>query len=87
VGSVKLSINPNTGRMCYFGKVMNRSARISSLAKSGQVLCSAEAFLKAQTRSVPMMSHDMPVIGSTLGHHVLKGLPNSIEIIRCTLAE
>ena len=37
VGEVHTSLNPATGRMSYWGKVMNRAARISGQAASSQV--------------------------------------------------
>ena len=37
VGEVHTSLNPATGRMSYWGKVMNRAARIAGQATSSQV--------------------------------------------------
>ncbi len=48
VGPILTALNTVTGRMAYRGKVMNRAARVASIASSGQVLCSAEALNAAQ---------------------------------------
>ncbi|KAJ9513907.1 hypothetical protein QJQ45_020993, partial [Haematococcus lacustris] len=56
VGSTLSGLNTVTGRMAYRGKVMNRAARIASLAGSNQVLCSGEAW-RGAGEEAGMASH------------------------------
>lgn len=44
-GEPKCKEDPATGRMDYFGKMVNKAARIESLAKGGQIFVS-DAFFK-----------------------------------------
>ncbi|KAF5830916.1 hypothetical protein DUNSADRAFT_13848 [Dunaliella salina] len=43
-GTVKADLHAATARVDFRGKVMNRAARISSMAKCGQVWCSRGAW-------------------------------------------
>ncbi|KAJ3217007.1 cysteinyl-tRNA synthetase [Dinochytrium kinnereticum] len=43
-------VDPVTGRMDYYGPVVNRSARVSSVSQGGQILVSYDAMKEIQTR-------------------------------------
>eukprot|EP00198_Chlamydomonas_reinhardtii_P006624 XP_001695960.1 predicted protein [Chlamydomonas reinhardtii] len=80
IGQVLARLHTMTGRMTYRGKVMNRAARISAAASSGQVLCSAEAWesCTANPNALRLVS------GTSLGLFQLKGIAERIEVFHCT---
>ncbi|KAJ3104308.1 cysteinyl-tRNA synthetase [Phlyctochytrium planicorne] len=49
-GSPLCEVDPVTGRMDYYGPVVNRSARVSSVSQGGQILVSYDAMKEIQTR-------------------------------------
>ncbi len=67
-------------RRRYRGKVMNRAARISAAASSGQVLCSAETW-ESCAASGPALRL---VTATSLGLFQLKGIAERIEVYHCT---
>lgn len=42
--------DPVTGRMDYFGPMVNRSARVEGTANGGQIMCSGEVWEKIKDR-------------------------------------
>ncbi|GFR48856.1 hypothetical protein Agub_g10810 [Astrephomene gubernaculifera] len=80
IGQVLARLHTMTGRMTYRGKVMNRAARISAAASSGQVLCSAEAW-ESCTASASALRL---VTATSLGLFQLKGIQERIEVFHCT---
>ncbi|GIL79831.1 hypothetical protein Vretifemale_9103 [Volvox reticuliferus] len=80
IGHVLARLHTMTGRMTYRGKVMNRAARISAAASSGQVLCSSEAW-ESCTASASALRL---VSATSLGLFQLKGIQERIEVFHCT---
>ncbi|GIL52673.1 hypothetical protein Vafri_8489 [Volvox africanus] len=80
IGHVLARLHTMTGRMTYRGKVMNRAARISAAASSGQVLCSSEAweYCTASASALRLVS------ATSLGLFQLKGIQERIEVFHCT---
>eukprot|EP01116_Phalansterium_solitarium_P016770 TRINITY_DN396_c0_g1_i1.p1 TRINITY_DN396_c0_g1~~TRINITY_DN396_c0_g1_i1.p1 ORF type:complete len:521 (-),score=148.58 TRINITY_DN396_c0_g1_i1:563-2125(-) len=66
--------DPNTGRMDYFGRMVNKAARIGGLARAGQVLVS-DAVMDEVARH---MSQSMAQV-TALGRKVLKGIKEEIS--------
>jgi predicted ATPase/class 3 adenylate cyclase len=64
LGAPECRPDPNTGRMDYFGPVVNRAARVAAAAHGGQVLVS---------EAVPVAGVD-DLVAEDLGSHHLKGL-------------
>jgi class 3 adenylate cyclase len=56
MGRVVDSVHPATGRMAYRGRAMNRAARISSAATSGQVTPPGKYFLAISRHQLVLMS-------------------------------
>ncbi|KXZ55603.1 hypothetical protein GPECTOR_2g1153 [Gonium pectorale] len=81
IGQVLARLHTMTGRMTYRGKVMNRAARISAAASSGQVLCSAEAWDSCTAAASAAMRL---VTATSLGLFQLKGIQERIEVFHCT---
>lgn len=82
LGSVTGDVNPLTGRMTYRGRVMNRAARISAAAPSGQVHCSAAVWGSSQSKPEVAASQ---VVATNLGYQDLKGVNEKIEVYWCRL--
>eukprot|EP00455_Lapot_gusevi_P049603 TRINITY_DN7065_c0_g4_i1.p1 TRINITY_DN7065_c0_g4~~TRINITY_DN7065_c0_g4_i1.p1 ORF type:complete len:173 (-),score=68.61 TRINITY_DN7065_c0_g4_i1:188-676(-) len=78
--------NPVTGRMDYFGPVVNLSARISDTAHGGQIVCSdevKEALTQAIDESNANFSRqakDFNPIATDMGMHSLKGIKELVKI-------
>jgi predicted ATPase/class 3 adenylate cyclase/Tfp pilus assembly protein PilF len=78
--------DPTTGRMDYFGPVVNRAARISAAGHGGQVLLSEDVWKEIQPR---LASLGDPV-GVSLGEHRLRDLESAsrlYQILPAALAE
>ncbi|KZT43551.1 PP2C-domain-containing protein [Sistotremastrum suecicum HHB10207 ss-3] len=60
VGYPNCEVDPITHRMDYFGPMVNRASRISSVANGGQIMCSADVIKEIQGR-IPM--DDTPPLG------------------------
>jgi class 3 adenylate cyclase len=66
-----------SGRMDYFGPMVNKAARVSSAAHGGQILCSHAAWL--QVRSYQQQYN---FVGRDLKVHKLKGIEGSERIFQ-----
>lgn len=85
-GNAKCRRNPITGRMDYFGSVVNRCARISDSGHGGQIVCSDKVlqFLKeAQTSGT--FTDNVEVYD--LGPQMYKGVGNAIQVYEILPAE
>ena len=71
-GDVECRIDPNTGRMDYFGPTANRAARLAKAAHEGQILVSESLQAGAPT-SEQWTLHD-------LGLHRLRGLERPLRL-------
>ena len=71
-GDVECRIDPNTGRMDYFGPTANRAARLAKAAHEGQILVS-ESLQAGATTSEQWTLHD-------LGLHRLRGLERPLRL-------
>jgi class 3 adenylate cyclase/tetratricopeptide (TPR) repeat protein len=76
VGSVDMQTNPVTGRADYFGRTVNRAARIAAAAHGGQIIVSNTLVDSAKERD------DATVAG--LGTHRLKGLGGEVVLHQVT---
>ena len=74
--------DPKTGRMDYFGPMVNRAARVGAAAHGGQILVSGSVWNQISAR---LSQADMPVYND-LGEHRLKGL-ESLERLVSILPE
>jgi class 3 adenylate cyclase len=74
--------NPVTGRMDYFGPVVNRSARVSDTAHGGQIVATQEVMdiLFDKGRNDPRF-FNFPII-SDAGAHSLKGINEPVKIFQ-----
>src|SRR5689334_21203434 len=82
--------DPVTGRMDYFGKMVNRAARIAAIAHGGQLVVSSNAW-EVKQRSfywliLKEIKNDETIIDITeaihLGTHSLKGIADDTQIIQ-----
>ena len=64
--------NPVTNRMDYYGPVVNRSARVSSSAQGGQIICTQEVLDKLGTLT------EIKVVD--LGQHHYKGISEAVRV-------
>ena len=69
--------------MAYRGKVMNRAARISAFATSGQVLCSGLAWNLGSKRVL----RKLQIRGSSVGEQTFKGVTDTMEIFHCMVRD
>ncbi|MBT6432862.1 MAG: tetratricopeptide repeat protein [Deltaproteobacteria bacterium] len=66
-GAPKPQLDPITGRMDYFGPMVNRAARVGSVGHGGQIIVSQASWSQIRDRLGPDCIID-------LGDHALKGL-------------
>ena len=82
LGEPECRPDPMTGRMDYFGTVVNRSARVGGCGHGGQVVISSALWERVQA--------DLPDVGwQDLGGHLLKGLRTPtglVEVLPRSLA-
>ena len=77
-GNPKAQEDPVTGRMDYFGPVVNRAARIEGKAQGGQIVISGET-KKAIDKAIQTQSlNNIEII--ELGFHKLKGLQTDTQL-------
>ncbi|KAL6751778.1 hypothetical protein V8C86DRAFT_3029931 [Haematococcus lacustris] len=82
VGRVAATVMPQTGRIHYRGKVMNRAARVCSRCLPGQVLATGLVWeYSAQQGGLQAAG----VRGDALGPAEMKGVPGLIELVHCYL--
>ena len=77
--------NPVTGRMDYFGPVVNRSARVSDTGHGGQIVCTQEvvdSLRSATGLADPRLWLDarLKPLVSDMGSHALKGIVEDVRI-------
>ncbi|TFK91615.1 adenylate cyclase-like protein [Polyporus arcularius HHB13444] len=65
--------DPVTGRMDYFGPMVNRAARVNAVAAGGQIMCSADVIKEINARILD--------VGPETEHSYLQP-PNAIDAIR-----
>ncbi|PRP80396.1 hypothetical protein PROFUN_11942 [Planoprotostelium fungivorum] len=78
-GTPICQVDPTTHRMDYFGRMVNKAARISGVACGGQII--------ASTTSVNQTIRDHMMETTTwmeLGCHPLKGLSSPVEMMQVT---
>jgi class 3 adenylate cyclase len=76
MGKPECRLDPVTGRMDYFGGMVNRSARIAGIACGGQIIISQkvwDAIPKKEVTNVDM---------TPLGEHYLKGLKSGERLVQ-----
>ncbi|KNC54141.1 adenylate/guanylate cyclase [Thecamonas trahens ATCC 50062] len=76
-GSPTCRADPITGRMDYFGPIVNRAARIESVTSGGQIVIS-ETVHDAVAGLLPTL--DPPVVVRDLGTVALKGIDEQLHI-------
>lgn len=77
--------NPVTGRMDYFGPVVNRSARVSDTGHGGQIVCTQEvvdSLRSAAGLADTRLWNDsrLKPLVSDMGSHALKGIVEDVRI-------
>jgi len=82
--------NPVTGRMDYFGPVVNRAARVSDSAHGGQIVITSEvkaAYEAALTSAEGSKLFPQPLVLLDLGRHPYKGVPEPIQVFQISSPE
>ena len=74
VGAPVAEPDPTTGRMDYFGPVVNRAARVCSAADGGQIFVSMDAWEEAEDGLDELAARNVTVYARDIGEYVLKGL-------------
>jgi class 3 adenylate cyclase len=74
-GEPTCKIDPVTGRMDYFGKMVNRASRVSGTGHGGQILVSGSCWEKMDTKK-------LNVTATELGSFRLKGLESDEKIFQ-----
>ncbi|KNC52820.1 uncharacterized protein AMSG_08960 [Thecamonas trahens ATCC 50062] len=77
-GTPELRMDPLTGRMDYFGPMVNRAARVEGVAKGGQVVVS-EPFYHHVKDLLPTMRGSAPPDAKYLGEFTFKGIAESMK--------
>jgi len=85
-GAVTCRRNPITGRMDYFGQVVNRTARVSDSAHGGQIVCTQEVLdvLAAAQKSGEFKKD---VVIDELGAFPYKGISELVKVFQITSKE
>jgi class 3 adenylate cyclase len=78
--------NPITGRMDYFGPVVNRAARVSDSSHGGQIICTAEVH-EALQAALKEGRFPEAVDVAELGSFNYKGIPQPVQVFQITPAE
>ena len=76
-GTPELRMDPTTGRMDYFGPMVNRAARVEGVAKGGQVVVS-EPFFHHVKDLLPTLRGSAPPDVKCLGEFNLKGIKETM---------
>eukprot|EP01064_Diplonema_japonicum_P026885 TRINITY_DN3848_c0_g1_i2.p1 TRINITY_DN3848_c0_g1~~TRINITY_DN3848_c0_g1_i2.p1 ORF type:complete len:1731 (+),score=385.11 TRINITY_DN3848_c0_g1_i2:32-5194(+) len=76
VGTPRCETDPTTGRMDYYGQMVNKAARVSGLAQGGQIIMSEEAYLEIQPK---LLELGAPVITDG-GEVSLKGIKKKAKV-------
>lgn len=76
-GAPSAEEDPVTGRMDYFGPMVNRAARVESVASGGQIVMSGDVYEKVKSE-LPKLSWAPVVLD--LGDFELKGLADATHI-------
>ena len=71
-GDAEAKLHPTTGRMDYYGPMVNATARIAATGAGGQIVASAET-LASSGKVAGVFRHE-------LGIHMLKGVSRSFEL-------
>jgi hypothetical protein len=74
--------NPVTGRMDYFGGVVNQAARVSDAAHGGQIAITQEVYevlQRPEAKQHALLQELDPVVRD-LGKHALKGIQGRVQI-------
>jgi len=86
-GEPKHEADPITGRMDYFGPMVNRTARVTSAAAGGQVIATAEVW---EAIKADVEAGSISLAYKDLGYHSLKDIPEELhlaQILPCALAK
>jgi class 3 adenylate cyclase len=80
-GSPACRRNPTTGRMDYFGPVVNRSARVADSAHGGQIICTEEVQAKL-VAAINSGEFKQNVVIEELGSHKYKGIGELVTVFQ-----